>query len=125
MVKIKSKGDFKNTFSFLKKMSNSDYLSGLDKYAQEGVNALREYSPVDTGEMANSWGYEIVKDKNKTTIYFTNDKIVGHIPLAILIQYGHATNGGTYVEGVDFINPALRPVFDKIAEDIWEEVKKS
>ena len=105
-------------------MKEQKYLSALEKYGEEGVKALMAATPRDTGATANSWSYRIVKNKDSATITWTNSNTTeSGIPIAVLIQYGHATGTGGYVQGRDFINPAMRPVFDKIAEDAWMEVK--
>ena len=123
-ITFSSRGDFSKTLGFLKKMKEQKYLSALEKYGQEGVKALMAATPKDTGTTANSWSYRIVKNKDGATITWTNSNTTeSGIPIAVLIQYGHATGTGGYVQGRDFINPAMRPVFDKIAEDAWMEVK--
>ena len=123
-ITFSSRGDFSKTLGFLKKMKEQKYLSALEKYGEEGVKALMAATPRDTGATANSWSYRIVKNKDSATITWTNSNTTeSGIPIAVLIQYGHATGTGGYVQGRDFINPAMRPVFDKIAEDAWMEVK--
>lgn len=123
MITVKSRGDLKPTIKYLNRIKDSDYTNLLEKYATEGVNALANNTPKDSGITADSWSYEIVKKKNGMSIYWTNRNIVDGVPLVILIQYGHGTKSGTFVEGRDFINPAIKPIFDKIAENIWKEVK--
>lgn len=93
-----------------------------EKYANEGVNALSSATPVDTGLTAKSWDYEISNTDTSTTIYWKNSNVVNGVPIAVLIQYGHGTKNGGYVEGIDYINPALRPIFEKMAQDAWKEV---
>lgn len=122
MIKIKQSGDFRKTEMFLKKAYNMDFFKNLERYAREGVSALASSTPVDSGETAESWNYEIRKTKNEISIYWTNSNVNDGVPIAVLIQYGHGTKNGGYVLGRDFINPAIRPIFDKIAESVWKEV---
>jgi hypothetical protein len=96
----------------------------LKKYGEEGVKALRDATPKDSGETADSWGYEITKDGRGYVITWTNSKKNKGVPIAIILQYGHGTGTGGYVEGRDYINPATRPIFDAIAEEAWKEVTK-
>lgn len=116
------KGNFNNTENFFNKVKRIRYMSLLKKYGEEGVQALSESTPKDSGATASSWYYEIIERKNGITIQWCNNNIPDGIPVAILIQYGHATRNGGYVEGLDYINPAMRPIFDKIANDVWREV---
>lgn len=122
MISFHHRGSLRKTEKFLKKVSRDDIYSSLERYAKEGVDALSASTPSDTGKTASSWDYEIKKDKTGITIYWTNSNLVDGIPVAILIQYGHGTRSGDYVQGIDFINPALRPIFEKIAENVWREV---
>ena len=122
MITIKQTGDFKKTSIFLKGIQEHNMYSKLRHYGEEGVRALAAATPVDTGETARSWGYEIHYSKDKVEIVWTNSHIVGYIPVAMLIQYGHATRNGSYVQGVDYINPALRPLFESMATKLWKEV---
>lgn len=122
MVKITNRGNFDKTFKFLKSMKDRRYLDVLKRYAQEGVDALTAATPRDTGKTAESWSYRIQETSNGATIYFTNDNAPYGVSVAFLIQYGHATRGGGYVQGIDYINPALRPIFEKMAENAWKEV---
>lgn len=123
MVSIKTKGDFKNFEKFVLKITKRDYEQIIERYARMGVKALKEATPIDSGETANSWDYEIHYTKGKTKIVWTNSNVTKNgTPIAILIQYGHYSKNGTFVQGRDFINPALRSVFAKLAEDIWKEV---
>ena len=125
MIKITSKGNFDKTDKFFKSMINRDYTTLLQRYAEQGVSALQSATPVDSGETANSWGYEIVKTSTGIKIVWTNSHVADDVPIAILIQYGHATRNGGYVQGRDYINPAIRPIFDRIANDVWREVNNS
>lgn len=122
MVIIKQKGSFRKTRKFLKKLDALDYYDILSKYASRGVDLLKRYTPVDTGLTASSWGYEVEIRRDGATINWTNSNINKGIPIALIIQYGHATKNGTFVQGVDYINPALKPVFDELAKEVWKEV---
>jgi hypothetical protein len=123
MVSIKSKGDFKNFNKFVKHMMDHDYEKVIDRYARMGVKALSEATPIDSGETARSWDYEVHYSKGRTEIVWTNSNVTKYgTPVAILIQYGHHTKSGAFVQGIDFINPALKPVFAKLADEIWKEV---
>lgn len=122
MITIKSKGNFKKTDNLLAKILKRDYITVLTKYGQLGVEALRNATPVDTGLTANSWSYEIVEDSSGVKIYWKNSNIVKGVPIAVILQYGHGTGTGGYVEGTDYINPALKSVFKKIADAAWKEV---
>lgn len=123
MISVKTSGSFKNTESFLKRSKNFS-LSSLDQYGREGVAALAAATPVDTGKTAASWDYKITKSDDSVTITFVNNNIVDGNCIAILLQYGHGTRNGGYVVGRDYINPAIRPIFDKIAKSAWSEVTK-
>lgn len=122
--RIKQRGNFNEAHNFLKRMSDFDYFAILDKYAMAGVEDLSRATPVDTGETASSWNYQIAINSDCSYIYFTNSHLSGSAPVAILIQYGHGTRSGGFVDGRDYINPVLWPIFDKIASDIWKEVTK-
>lgn len=132
---IKQKGDWKKTHKLLQKITGLDekgaeahYASILNKYGQMGVDALKAATPVDSGLTANSWGYEIrtSREMGYYSIIWTNSHVEkGWANIAILLQYGHGTRNGGYVQGRDYINPAMRPIFDEIARKIWEEVSTS
>lgn len=122
MITVKAKGDFRKSRSFLEKMLNVFKAGELDKYGRMGVQALSSATPSDTGKTAKSWDYKIVRTRNGVSIYWTNSNVNDEVPIAVILQYGHATGWGTYVKGTDYINPAMRPVFDKIANGVWEEV---
>ena len=122
MLRFESRGDFKNTERFLRKMSSVDIASALKSLAQEGVRALSEATPLDSGRAATSWGYEITRSRTSTSITWTNSDVESGFPVAIMLQYGHGTRNGGYVKGRDYINPAMQPVFDKIAEEAWKVV---
>lgn len=122
-ISFRHKGDFKKTEKFLKKSLGLNYRDVLDKYAKQGVAALASATPVDTGETAASWYYEIIQNESAISIVWKNHNIENGLNIAVILQYGHATRGGGYVEGRDYINPALRPIFDKLADAAWKEVK--
>ena len=122
MIKITQKGDFKKATSYLEKLKGVIQLSSFDKYGQAGVNALSSATPVDSGKTANSWYYKIERTKNTISITFYNSNINKGVPIAIILQYGHGTGTGGWVEGRDYINPAIQPIFDKMAEEAWKEV---
>lgn len=124
MISFVHKGNFEKTSLFLKRAKEAEFLNRLDSVAKEGAIALAQATPVDSGETANSWDYEIVRTKTGAVIYWTNSNINEGVPVAILIQYGHATDNGAYVQGTDFINPAMKPVFNNIADEAWREVTR-
>lgn len=121
-IRFTHKGDFSKTTRFLERAKQAVRLSNLDKYAKKGVEALASATPVDSGLTASSWSYEIVNEKGSIAINFINSNIQQGTPIAIIIQYGHATGNGGWVEGQDYINPAIQPIFDEIVKDIWREV---
>lgn len=124
-VKFNVKGSFKNTEDFLKRMQKQTEFDSLELYAQQGVNALRSVTPRDTGNTASSWSYRITKSKGKVKIEWLNSNITSEgTPVVILLQYGHGTGTGGYVKGQDFINPAIKPIFDEIEENVWKEVQR-
>ena len=124
MIKFTHKGDFSRVTAYLKNVKKGANVRSLEKYAREGVAALSAATPVDTGYTAKSWYYEI-EDKNGTVrISFCNSNIQNGVPIAIILQYGHATGTGGWVEGRDYINPAIQPIFDRILNDAWREVTK-
>ena len=122
MIKLSSTGNFNKTEKFLKRSNNIKL--ELDAYGRKGVAALAAATPVNSGETANSWYYEITKQNGKYTIAFKNSNINNGVPIAIILQYGHGTNNGGWVEGRDYINPAIQPIFDEMAEAAWKEVKR-
>ncbi len=124
MIKITSKGSFSNTFKLFDRLEEFLHISELDKYGREGVEALSLATPVDTGKTASSWKYDIVREEGQVSIVWSNTNIENGANVAILIQYGHGTKNGGYVVGRDYINPAMRPIFDKIANELWKEVSK-
>lgn len=122
MIKVAHKGSFNNFEKFCNRVLNRKYLNILSEYAEKGVEALKEATPSESGKTAESWGFEIEDEFGITTIYFTNDNINDGVNVAILLIYGHGTRNGGYVEGIDFVTPALRPVFQDIADSMWKEV---
>lgn len=122
MISFKQKGDFKKTEKFLKKSLGPNYRSVLEKYAEQGVSALAANTPVKTGKTASSWSYDIIQNESGFSIVWKNTNQVNGVNIALILQYGHATRTGGYVEGRDYINPALRPIFDKMADAAWKEV---
>lgn len=121
-VKFEVSGGFTKTERFINRMKRREYLNVLDEFGREGVQALRNATPVDSGKTAESWDYEIKRTRNCTEIIWTNSNINDGVPIAIILQYGHGTGTGGYVQGRDYINPAIRPIFDKIAEKAWKVV---
>lgn len=124
MINFRQTGDWSKTTNFMKRLKQRKYLSSLDKYGQRGVDALSSATPVDTGKTANSWSYEIHNNDKKVSIVFKNSNIVNGVPIAIILQYGHGTRNGGWVEGRDYINPAIQPIFDEIVKEAWGEVTK-
>ena len=124
MIKFRQKGDFSKLTRFLEKAKEAVHLGDLDKYGREGVAALASATPVDSGLTADSWRYEITNKQGLAKITFYNSNIQNGVPIAIILQYGHGTRNGGWVQGRDYINPAIQPIFDKIADEAWKEVTK-
>ena len=125
VISIKQEGSFDNTNKFLKaskEFSDNIAYQEILRIAEQGVAALSAATPVDTGKTAASWGYEIERTKGKTTVVWTNDNVVNGVNIAIILQYGHGTRNGGYVLGTDYINPALKPIFDQMTESMWKAV---
>lgn len=122
-IKLKVKGDLKKTRRFLENAERGNYFSRLAEFAKEGVDALSSATPYDTGLTAKSWGYDISIENGKASILWTNSNVNDGVNIAILLQYGHGTGTGGYVKGTDYINPAIQPIMDKIAEEVWKEVE--
>ena len=125
MISITSGGNTKNTDTFLDRMIKGDLFSNLDHYAQRGVDALRSATPEESGLTADSWTYEIVRKNDSTSIFWNNTNSVNGFHVAVGLQYGHGTGTGGWVQGYDYINPALRPLFDEIANAVWKEVQNA
>lgn len=124
MITFKSKGDFSKATRYFENLTDSARLKILYKYGKEGVLALSKATPVDTGKTANSWDYEITQGNGVAKITFTNSNVNKGVPIAIILQYGHGTGTGGWVQGRDYINPAIQPIFDRIVKDVWGEVTK-
>ena len=124
MIKIRQKGDFKKLTSFLERAKESLDIGVLDKYGRKGVAALSSATPVDTGLTASSWFYKIENKNGVAKIEFHNRNIQNGVQIAVILQYGHGTRNGGYVVGRDYINPAIQPVFDELAENAWKEVTR-
>jgi hypothetical protein len=124
MIGFRQKGDFSKTYSFLNKHKKGVEIRSLEEYGRKGVAALSSATPVDTGKTANSWYYKIEQSNNWIKLVFCNSNIQNGVPIAIILQYGHGTGTGGWVEGRDYINPAIQPIFDQLANDAWREVTK-
>ena len=124
MISFRQKGDFSKLTRFLERAKESVKIGDLDKYGREGVAALSSATPIDSGKTANSWSYEITNKDGSVTIIFNNSNIQNGVPIAIILQYGHGTRNGGWVQGRDYINPAIQPVFDEIVDKAWREVTK-
>ena len=122
MITFQQKGDFSKTTKFFEKLLNVVKLGDLDRYGRQGVEALASATPKDTGRTAESWKYEIVRDRESATIRWYNTNENNGVNIAVILQYGHGTRNGGYVRGRDYINPAIQPVFDDIAETAWKEI---
>lgn len=124
MIRFKHKGDFSKLSRYLERAKHAIRISDFDKYGRQGVQALAAATPVDSGLTAKSWYYDISDTKEGLTISFNNSNIQNGVPIAIILQYGHGTRNGGWVEGRNYINPAIRPIFDQIAATAWEEVTR-
>ena len=122
MISFSHKGDWSKTINFLGRLKDSVQIKCLDKYGKRGVAALSAATPVDTGLTASSWSYGIERSNGSTTINFYNSNIQNGVPIAIILQYGHGTRNGGWVQGRDYINPAIQPIFDELASEAWREV---
>lgn len=125
MISFRQKGDFSKLTRFLEKSKEAVKIGDLDRYGRAGVAALKSATPVDSGLTANSWYYEIKREKNSVSISFLNSNIHHGVPIAIILQYGHGTRNGGWVQGRDYINPAIQPIFDEIVNNAWKEVNKT
>ena len=124
MITFRQRGDFNKLTRFLERARDAIHLGDLDKYGREGVAALSSATPVESGLTANSWYYEIENTKDSVRIRFCNRNIQNGVPIAIILQYGHGTGTGGWVEGRDYINPSIQPIFDEILKSAWKEVIK-
>ena len=122
MITFQMKGDFRHSENFFNRILKRDLAHRLDPFARQGVIALQDNTPVDSGLTAESWDYVIKRSRDSVKIIWTNSNVKDGVPIAVIIQYGHATGGGGYVEGIDYINPALKPIFKDIADSVWKEV---
>jgi|SRR5690606_22091021 len=125
MITFESSGDFKNLEKFLNTIVRGDIYRALEQFGQAGVDALASATPVESGLTAQSWSYEIEKSRSSVRITWLNTNLQNGLPIAILLQYGHGTGTGGYVAGRDYINPAIRPIFDQIADGVWKVVKSA
>lgn len=124
VVTVKIKSDLPKLKRLLDKMNNSNVQRIFDKYGQIGVEELSAATPVDSGVTASCWSYEVHHDSNSVSLQFFNSNENKGVPIAVILQYGHGTGTGGWVQGRDYINPALRPVFDRLAEEVWREVSR-
>lgn len=124
MIEVRHKGDFTKLSRYLQKVKWAAKVEALDRFGKEGVIALASATPVDSGKTASSWYYKIERDGKSAKIVFCNSNIQNGVPIAIILQYGHGTGNGGWVQGRDYINPAIQPIFDKLANDAWREVTK-
>ena len=122
MIRIKHKGDFRNTERFFGTAVKATPRQILERYGRAGVIALASATPMESGETAAAWDFEIIENSNGFSIFWTNANINKGVNIAVILQYGHGTGTGGYVEGIDYINPALRPIFDQLADEAWREV---
>ena len=121
-ISITHSGNFNKTEKFLERAKHIVKLADLDKYGQRGVAALSAATPVDSGKTASSWIYEVTYGRNSMRLDFKNTNVNKGVPIAVILQYGHGTRNGGFVQGRDYINPAIQPIFDQITEDLWKEV---
>ena len=124
MITFRQKGNFSKLNRYFERVKEVVKVRDLDRIGREGVQALSSATPRDTGLTATSWEYSIERSSNRVSINFNNTNIQNGVPIAIILQYGHGTRNGGYVQGRDYINPAIQPIFDKLAKDAWEEVTK-
>lgn len=123
-IGIRTTGSWDKTQNWLDRLLRGEVYAALDRYGQEGADALARATPQDSGKTAASWGYRVTRDKGGARIEWFNDNVNDGVNIAVIIQYGHGTGTGGYVVGRDYINPTMRPIFDKIAENVWKEVTK-
>lgn len=122
MINITSTGSFQRTLKFLERIRTPNIFSSLDRYGRIGVEALSRATPVETGETSGSWGYQVSRNRGTYSVSWFNTNREDGVNIAVIIQYGHGTGTGGYIQGRDYINPAMRPIFDKILEEVWREV---
>ncbi len=124
MITVKQKGSFNNFYSWCERIKEVFNLGILDEYGRRGVEALAAATPKNSGSTAQSWNYEITRTQNSASLTFYNTNENKGVPIAIILQYGHATKNGSWVEGIDYVNPAIQPIFEQISEELWKEVSK-
>lgn len=122
ILKVTQRGNFQKTERFLSGLKQLHYARKLKHYGEKGVTALKAATPKDTGKTSESWSYKIVEEPGRTTIYWTNSNVVDGVNIAMVLQYGHGTRNGGFVEGINYIPPAIRPIFDQMAKEVWKEV---
>ena len=125
MITFRHRGSLSKTAQFLERAKHAVRITDLDRFGREGVAALASATPVDSGLTASSWYYEITYTKSGAKIEFKNSNIQNGVPIAIILQYGHGTGTGGWVEGRDYINPAIQPIFDRLVDEAWREVTRA
>lgn len=123
-IHVTQKGDFAKSLTYMTRSRSKQVRQILEAYGQKGVQALADATPKDTGKTAASWSYEIKMEDSGAVLYWKNSNIVDGVPIAVILQYGHGTRNGGYVQGLDYINPAMRPIFKEIARELWKEVRR-
>lgn len=121
-IKIKVKGSFLKTHKYFESLLKVNNMTELDKYGKAGVEALRKATPKDTGKTADAWDYRVEKEKGLSKIIWFNTNENNGVNIAVILQYGHGTKNGGYVRGIDYINPAMQPIFQEIADKAWNEI---
>ena len=124
MISFSHKGDFFKTIRYMERAKKLSILNCLDRYGREGVSALAAATPVESGQTAGSWYYKTKINRDSASLTFYNSNVQNGVPIVIILQYGHGTNNGGWVQGRDYINPAIQPIFDKITNEAWKEVTK-
>lgn len=122
LISVRNTGNFQKTDRFLSGLIGVHYMRKLKKYGEKGVAALREATPKDSGKTAEAWSYEITQEPGRTAIYWKNSHVENGVNIAVILQYGHGTRTGGFVEGIDYITPAIRPIFEEMADEVWKEV---
>lgn len=122
LISVRHTGNFQRTDRLLSGLIGAHYLRKMKKYGEKGVEALKAATPKDSGKTAEAWSYEIVQDPGRTAIYWKNSHVENGVNIAVILQYGHGTRTGGFVEGIDYITPAIRPIFEEMAEEVWKEV---
>lgn len=122
LISVRNTGNFQKTDRFLSGLIGVHYMRKLKKYGEKGVAALREATPKDSGKTAEAWSYEITQEPGRTAIYWKNSHVENGVNIAVILQYGHGTRTGGFVEGIDYITPAIRPIFKEMADEVWKEV---